>query len=287
MGASLTHTEMVSAIGLSYKNGKTKRLIGSSDEPGPTVLQLFAPDADSVTRGAELALAMRGFDAIQINMACPMPKVTKRGAGAALLDRPGEARCIVESLGKFALPVWVKLRVTDRHCPITAESLCESLLSAGAKLIAIHGRTPAQRYEGLADKERVCSIARTFPGVIAASGDYYEPSDAIAYLGGGCAAVLAARGVLRDMFLIPRTLAALGRGVPREFVSPSLRERADALIRFGSLYMNDEGERFGIVMVRRALAGVFKGFPGAADIRQECAARGEWRGIEEFLKNLG
>ncbi|GHV54296.1 tRNA-dihydrouridine synthase [Synergistales bacterium] len=284
MGASLTHTEMVSAIGLSYKNGKTKRLIGSPDEQGPTVLQLFAPDAASSARGAELALAMRSFDAVQINMACPMPKVTKRGAGAALLSRPDEARDIVASLEKFALPVWVKLRVTDRHSPLNTESLCESLIAAGAKLLAIHGRTPAQRYEGVSDKERVCSIARIFPGVVAASGDYYEPSDAITYLDGGCAAVLAARGVLRDMFLIPRTLAALGCGVPREFISPSLRERADAMIRFGSLYMKDEGERFGIVMVKRMLAGVFKGFPGASVIRQGCLERRDWHGMEEFLK---
>ncbi|MDR1021310.1 MAG: tRNA-dihydrouridine synthase family protein, partial [Synergistaceae bacterium] len=253
-GAGLVHTEMISAVGLTYMNQKTRRLLGDDCEPGPIALQLFGPDADSMVRGAELALGVRRFDALEINMACPMPKVTKKGAGASLLSRPDEARRMVSSLAQFGLPVWAKLRVTPQGGNgISTEELAEGLLSAGAALLMVHGRTPAQRYEGASDKDRVRSLAARFPGLIVASGDYYTPQDALYYLDGGCVAVLAARGALRDAYLIPRTNAALGSNVPDRLTNPTVADRALALIALGRRGIADEGERLTLVIVKRML----------------------------------
>jgi tRNA-dihydrouridine synthase B len=157
------------------------------------------------------------------------------------------------------------------------------MLEAGADLLAVHGRTPAQRYEGAADKEAVCLAARRFHGLIAGSGDYYAPSDAKTYLDGGCVAVLAARGVLRDTFLIPRTLKILGLDVPRSLSDPTVADQLSALVDIGRCGIAREGERFTLVLVKRMLAGLFKGFPGAAGIRQSCARFCDWASMEKFL----
>jgi tRNA-dihydrouridine synthase B len=286
MGAGLVHTEMVSAVGLSYKNRKTADLLGDESEPGPIVLQLFASDAASMARGAALSTQMRRFDALEVNMACPMPKVTKKGSGSKLLEHPEEAQEIVAALKPFGLPVWVKLRITDASHPLSTEAFCDALFSSGADLLLLHGRTPAQRYNGFANKEAVVEIARAFPDRIVASGDYYTPADAQLYLGGGCVAVLAARGAVRDAYLIPKTHAALGYEVPEAMTNPTTRDQIDALIQIGREGVAHEGERFTLVLLRRMLAGIIKGFWGASAVRQACASCTSWTALEESFMGL-
>lgn len=291
VGAGLTHTEMISAVGLTYNNKKTGELIGAGDEPGPTVIQLFSPDAESLARGAEIALSGKKFCAVEINMACPMPKVAKKGSGSALLGKPDEAASMVRVLKKFGLPVWVKTRITDPSVhSITTEEFCRVLAGEGADLIMLHGRTPAQRYEGSADKEEVCRIARLFPGMIVGSGDYYDPSDAEKYLDSGCVAVLAARGAVRDLFLIPKTLSRIWGDAVREgygrYENPTFEESLDVMIAIGRMCADCEGARFAPVMIRRVMGGLLKGFPGAAALRQRCSAIRDWGEMEEFLSGL-
>lgn len=287
MGAGLTHTEMVSAVGLSYNNRKTQDLLGDDSEPGPLALQLFAPDADSLMRGAELAARARKFDALEINMACPMPKVTKKGSGSCLIGRPETAAEMTRRLRALGFPVWVKTRIADpgKH-PLTTREFCAMLADAGADLLMLHGRTPARRYEGHADKAAVCAVARSLSVPLFASGDYYSPKDAREYLDGGCAGVLAARGVLRDVFLIPKTLAALGRETPGKYVNPTVSDQIDALIEIGRAGVSHEGESFTLVLARRMLAGLFKNFHGASAIRQACASCRKWDELEEKLTGL-
>ena len=284
-GAGLVHTEMVSAVGLAYKNKKTGRLIGCAEEPGPVVLQLFAPDEKSLIKGAEAAVKMKSFAALEINMACPMPKVTRKGSGAKLLESADEARKMAVALKMFGFPVWIKLRIiTADRSSASTEKFCAAMLDAGTDLLLLHGRTPAQRYEGAADKEKVCEAARCLPGRVAASGDYYVPSDAMIYLGGGCAAVLAARGVLRDACLIPKTLDSLGYDLPEKFVNPAIEDQIEALAEIGRLGLESEGERAMLVLVRRMLPGLFKNFAGAAGIRQTCASCRDWPSLEKFVR---
>jgi tRNA-dihydrouridine synthase B len=287
MGAGLVHTEMVSAVVLSYKNKKTSDLLGDESEPGPIALQLFSPDAESLAKGAGTALERRRFDALEINMACPMPKVARKGSGAKLLERPEEARRMVGALKKFCLPVWVKLRIMEQTgSGFSTEKFCEALLGAGADLLLIHGRTPSQRYEGSADKGKVCAVAAKFPGLVAASGDFFTPRDAIYYIEGGCSAVLAARGALRDANLIPKTLGALGFSVPENLANPTLSDQIDLLTEVGRLGAAREGERLTLVLIRRMLPGVFKGFPGASNVRRSCAECGDWRSVEELFDDV-
>lgn len=287
LGASLTHTEMVSAVGLSYMNAKTRALLGDPEEAGPIVLQLFAPDAESLLRGGEIALTCRGYDALEINMACPMPKVTKKGCGAALMQSPQVAAGMTARLAGLGLPVWVKTRLCDsRVHPYSTAEFCAALIEAGAALISIHGRTPAQRYEGSSDKEAVCHAARGLPAPVFASGDYNTPEDARVYIDGGCAGVLAARGALRDAYLIPKTRFALGYPADKRYVTPTVADQIDALIELGRAGVEREGEAFTLVLARRMLGGLFRGFPGAASLRGTCAAHKTWLDLETKLTEL-
>ena len=155
LGAGLVHTEMVSAVGLCHKGRKTKELLSGCDEERPVALQLFGANADDLARGAEIALGLRRFEALEVNMACPMPKVTKRGCGSRLLYDQREAASIVKTLKRFGLPVWSKVRIMPPELSATTADFCGELFAAGADFIFVHGRTAAQRYDGTASRDEV------------------------------------------------------------------------------------------------------------------------------------
>jgi tRNA-dihydrouridine synthase B len=276
---------MISAVGLSYKNKKTFRMIGDDSEPGPVVLQLFGPDTDVMSRAAEIALEVKRFDALEINMACPMPKVTKKCGGASLLKDPDKARLMISEMKNLGLPVWAKIRKTiSGEYILGTDDFCGEMLESGADLLIVHGRTPAQRYEGSADKESVISAARKFPGFIAASGDFYSPEDAKYYLDNGCVAVLAARGAIKDAFLIPKTLASLGFETEGMYLDPRAADQISLLIESGREAKSNEGESHALVMTRRILSGMLKGTQGISSLRQACASCGDWASLEKTIE---
>ncbi|MCF0247757.1 MAG: tRNA-dihydrouridine synthase [Synergistes sp.] len=286
LGAGLVHTEMISALGLKYNGRKTKELLYGSDEESPCVLQLFGSCADDIECGAEIALGIREFAAVEINMACPMPKVTKKGSGSALMKKPEEAEAIIRTLKKFGLPVWAKVRIIGGSSE-RSEEFCERLFENGADFIFVHGRTPEQRYEGSASRYAVEKIAQTFPGKIGGSGDCYTAEDFRDYLDRGCASVLAARGVLRDAFLIPKTLRSLGAEVPEKLCDPSAEAQAAILSELGNNIYNTEGGSLALTIARRMLSALFKGFPGASQLRRTAATVKSWPEMDELLKNSG
>lgn len=285
LGAALVHTEMVSAQGLCHRGRKTRELLFGGEEEWPVVLQLFGADADNLLRGAETALSIRKYEALEVNMACPMPKVTKKGSGARLMENPAEAAKMILSLKTTGLPVWSKIRITPSGSPLSTNQFCELLFEAGADYIFVHGRTPAQRYEGTASKDAVGAAANKFPGRIGGTGDCNCPADFLDYLARGCASVLAGRGFLKDALLVPRTLKALGGEVAEEYLTPSIDGQAGILLELGRNIYNTEGESRAMMIARRMLAALFKGVPGAFRLRRRGALAGNWRAMEELLLN--
>lgn len=282
LGAGLVHTEMVSALGLCYKGRKTKELL-SGEEESPIVLQLFGSNAADLQKGAAIALDIRKFEAIEVNMACPMPKVTKKGSGSALMKTPEIAAEIISALKGFDLPVWSKIRRYDDDTR-TLE-FCDTLLNAGADQLFIHGRTQSQRYEGRADRNIVSLAAKKFPQMISASGDCYAPEDFEQYLGMGCSSVLAARGVLRDLCLIPKTLARLGAKIDEKYSNPNAETQAKLICMLCDAIYENEGESHALVMAHRTVGSVFKGLRGAAELRRQVAFLRSWPEMKEVILN--
>ena len=285
LGAGLVHTEMVSALGLCHRGRKTKELLFGDDGERPVVLQLFGSNAEDIIKGAEIALTIRKFEAIEINMACPMPKVTKKGSGSKLLENPSEAAAIIKVLKPLGLPVWSKVRIMPEWNDITTADFCRVLFESGADYVFVHGRTPAQRYEGTASREAVEKIAAEFPGLIGGSGDCYTVSDFTDYLARGCTSVLAGRGIMKDVFIIPKVLKQLGADIPQESTDPDSEVQSALLLKLGRSIYNAEGESLALMVARRMLAALFKGFPGAAQLRRRGAMVRTWADMEELLIN--
>ncbi len=284
LGAGLTHTEMISCAGLLHGSRKTVRMLSFRPQERPLVLQLFAGDADTLIRGAEKALEGDSFDALGVNMACPMPKVLKKGAGARLLESPETAREMVESLGKLGLPVWVKTRKMPPGAAHDTVEFTHLLLEAGASSVAVHGRTPGQRYGGVADREVVKRVAGGFPGFVAASGDVFSAEDAADYLAAGCSAVLAARGAVHDPFMIPRALERCGFSVPSGAAGCSRAWKLGRLIDMGDDIADFDDPGIAVVLLKRFVSGIFKGLRGASEFRRTTALSRDWPELRKQLQ---
>ena len=197
-GAALAYSEMVSVAGLHYGSDKTWELVVPKDPEPDIAVQLFGSDpaqfgeavaAVSERLGSKLAL-------VDINMACPMPKVTKGGAGAALMDDPERAVAIVGACVDVAkVPVTVKIRRGVRMGDEVAPQFAHGMQRAGAAAVAIHGRYAAQLYHGEADWGAVERVARAVEVPVIGSGDVRTHADALRMLERtGCSAVMVARG---------------------------------------------------------------------------------------------
>lgn len=257
-GASLTHTEMISCAGLIRDNAKTFDMLAFSEHEAPLVVQLFANDEGVLVAGGEVVLK-RGvrLSGLGVNMACPMPKITKNGSGSALLKKPGIAAEMVRGLKTLGLPVWVKIRRLDDDDDTLR--FVAVLVEAGAYNVCIHGRTCAQRYEGVADRGIVARAASEFPGMISASGDVREVRDIDEYLGMGCAGVMVARGAFSNPFLFEEYG---GKFRAKE-------EKIDELVNFAHNAYEISGEHRALVLMKRFAGSILRNERGSAELRQK------------------
>ena len=275
LGASLTHTEMISCAGLIRDNKKTFDMLETSENEAPLVVQLFAPDEKILIPGAEKALNIcKKFSAFGINIACPMPKITKNGSGAALLKKPETAFKMVSELKKLNLPVWVKIRKLENEKDTL--KFIEILLKAGADNVCIHGRTQAQRYEGVADRKIVKTAAEKFQNYISASGDVKEISDIKEYLSMGCVAVMLARGAIANPFMFEEFFND-------NSVLKTQNEKLEILINFSNRARELSGEHKALVLLKRFSGSMLKFAKGSAEMRRRACMS---TSLDELVKIL-
>lgn len=274
LGAALTHMEMISCAGLIRDNAKTFDMMKVSEYESPLVIQLFANDEKILVSGAECALnSGNKFAAFGINMACPMPKITRNGSGSALLKDSEKASRMVEGLKRLGLPVWVKIRKIDDDKNNTLRFI-DALVNAGADNICIHGRTPSQRYEGVADKSIIRESSKRFAGYISASGDVKTLNDINEYLSFGCVMVMVARGAVSNPFLFEEF-----NGVYR-----TREERLESLLRFSERTRKISGEHKSVVLLKRFAGSMLKFNEGSAELRRRAMMSVNLEELENVLK---
>jgi nifR3 family TIM-barrel protein len=196
-GAGLCYTEMVSCHGLVYQKEKTRRLTKTIPEERPVALQIFGADSDKMGQAAALVSEMP-IDIIDINMGCPVKKVTKKGAGAALMKDPKLAAKIISEVYKNTnLPVTVKIRTGWNHDSIVAPEFAKMAEDNGASAVAVHGRTWSQGFGGEVDWETISRVKMNVSIPVIGNGDvdsYHKAVDVLKNT--GCDGIMIGRAAL-------------------------------------------------------------------------------------------
>ena len=208
-GAGLVVSEMVSSFAVHYRNERTCReLLRIHPDEHPMAMQLFGQDPD-VMRSAAARVAEAGADVIDLNMGCPVPKVCKTGAGAALLDDPDLAVAVARAAREGSgLPVTVKLRSGRRPGDRSGVALARRLVEeAGVAAIAFHPRSAAVRHKGQPDYELAAQLVASLDVPVIISGGLHDAGSAReAFERTGAAAVMLARGSLGNPWLFEQLL---------------------------------------------------------------------------------
>jgi nifR3 family TIM-barrel protein len=236
-GAGLVHTEMIAAMGIVHGNRHTLDYLACDDDEHPIGFQLFGADADALARAAGACVAA-GADLVDLNMACPVRKVVKTGAGAALLGAPEAAEAAVRAAVAAVpahVPVTVKIRSGLREGDEAGRRLAPRLVAAGAAAVCIHPRTAAQLYRGRADHRVTAALAAELPVPVIASGDVDGRAAALDLLDSGAAAVMLARHALGRPWLF--------REILDDEVPPPRPERFKETCRFADEAFVDMGPR--------------------------------------------
>jgi len=284
-GADIVLTEMASAKGLLMQPERTRRFLEYREAERPIGAQLFGASPGEIGEAAG-RIREFGFDFVDINMGCPVRKVTGGGAGAALLSNPALAGELVAAAvrGGGGIPVTVKIRSGIGNESETYLEVAQSVFGAGAAAVTLHPRTRGQMFSGLADWSRIAALKREFPDrVIIGNGDVRLPEDAIRMMAEtGCDAVMIGRAALGNPWIFQamrrQLLAPVGSAIPLPSDGPSSGERRALILRHGEemhLRLGDAGTR----EMRKHLAWYSRGIPGAAAFRGELVRVGTLDGF--------
>jgi tRNA-dihydrouridine synthase B len=211
-GAGMAFSEMVSSHAIHHRNERTctelLRIHPDERTGGPIAIQLFGQDPE-VMRSAAATVAAAGADVIDLNMGCPVPKVCKTGAGAAMLGDPDTAVAVARAAREGSgLPVTVKLRSGRRKGERDGVEVAQRLVAeAGVSAIGFHPRSAQVQHKGEPDLELAAELVATLPVPVVLSGGMRDPAwIADAFERTGCEAVMLARGALGDPWLFARLL---------------------------------------------------------------------------------
>ena len=281
-GADFSYTEMVSSEALIRGSAKTELLMARAPNEDAYAVQIFGADADVMARAALIVREKAAPALIDINAGCPVPKITKTGAGSALTRDPERlyalTRALTQALGG-APPVTVKIRAGWDAERITWKEAMAAAMEAGAAAVTVHPRTRAQGYEGradwgiLAEAVRIAEAAAVPGGarvLVFGSGDVFSPEDARRMIAEtGVDAVMFARGAMGNPFVFEETRALLETG---RYEPVSAERRVRAGLRELELLAADIGEYAACREMRKRFCAYTKGMAGGAELRKTVVA---------------
>jgi nifR3 family TIM-barrel protein len=289
-GAGLYVCEMVTTRALVERNPKTLRMVAFEAGESPRSLQLYGVDPEITAAAVRMVVDEGAADHIDLNFGCPVPKVTRKGGGAALPWRRklfGRiVRAAVAAAAPAGVPVTVKMRkgIDDDHLTYAEAGLIAQ--DAGVAAVALHARTAAQRYSGRADWDAIATLKQQLDVPVLGNGDIWEADDALRMIAGtGADGVVVGRGCLGRPWLFADLAAAFaGRS---ERLMPTLGEVAGVMRRHTELLTEAfDSERDGCVDFRKHVAWYLKGFPVGSELRRALAMISSLAELDDLLGKL-
>lgn len=284
-GAGLLCMEMVSAKAIQYGNKNTKALLQIHPEETPVSLQLFGSDPDVISEIAK-EIEELPFAVLDINMGCPVPKIVKNGEGSALMKEPKLVHEIVQKTVKaIKKPVTVKIRKGFDDSCINAVEIAKIIEDAGAKAVAVHGRTREQYYSGKADWDIIRQVKEAVSIPVIGNGDVTSGERAVAMQKEtGCDGVMIGRGAQGNPWIFSELIAYEKTGeIPKR---PNLQEIISMMLRHAKLQMEYKGEYLGIREMRKHASWYTAGLPNSAKLRGAMNRVETYEQLESLLSSL-
>jgi nifR3 family TIM-barrel protein len=290
-GAGLYVCEMITSRALIERHPETLRMIRFDPDEHPRSMQLYGVDPATVAAAVRMVVEEDLADHVDLNFGCPVPKVTRKGGGAALpFKRRLFERLVggaVHAAAPAGLPVTVKMRVgidQEHHTYLEAGRIAAD---AGVASVALHGRTAAQRYSGRADWSAIARLRDVLPAElpVLGNGDVFSAADALRMMAETCCdGVVIGRGCLGRPWLFGELEAALtGRAVPPD---PPLGHVAATVARHARLLREHLGTDKGIRDLRKHMAWYLKGYPVGALLRRRLGMVSSLDELDELLAGL-
>ncbi|MBP3967203.1 tRNA dihydrouridine synthase DusB [Paenibacillus lignilyticus] len=266
-GTGLVCAEMVSDKAILHGNKRTLEMLYVDEREKPLSLQIFGGDRESLVEAAKVVDKQTNADIIDINMGCPVPKVTKCDAGARWLLDSNKiyemVSAVVEAVDK---PVTVKMRIGWDSEHVFAVENAQAVERAGGKAVSVHGRTREQLYTGKANWDIIKDVKQSVSIPVIGNGDVFSPEDARKMLDHtGCDGVMIGRGALGNPWMLYRTIQYLQSG--ELLPDPTPREKLDVAILHMDRLVKLKGESTAVREMRKHLAWYLKGIPGAARVK--------------------
>ena len=292
-GAGLFVSEMVTARALIERRPETLRMIVPGPGEWPRSVQLYSVDPHTMRAAVTMIGKENLADHIDMNFGCPVPKVTRKGGGAALPYKRKLFSAIVgaavEAAKPFGIPVTVKMRIgidTDHHTYLDA---AKSAADIGVAWVALHARTAEQMYEGKSDWSAITRLVQHLAptGVpVLGNGDIWSGADGVAMVKEtGCAGVVVGRGCLGRPWLFTDLVEAFGGGEKR--ITPTLFEVREIMFRHAQLIVDYfESEDRGMRDLRKHMAWYLKGFRVHSELRRQFGMVSTLAEMRELLDQL-
>jgi len=284
MGTGLIYAEMVSDNAVNYRNQKTLEMLYVDPAEHPMSMQIFGASKETFVEAAKYIDENCACDIIDINMGCPVPKVTKNEAGARLLLEPEKIYDIVASVvDAVKKPVTVKIRTGWDHNHVYAVENALKIEAAGASAIAIHGRTRSDQYNGKSDWGIIRDVKQTVKTIpIIGNGDITTPEEFVnAIETSGVDAVMVGRAALGNPWVLKRMAHYHATG--ELITEPTFNEKMQLAIAHMDRLIDLKGEKVAIMEMRSHMAWYMKGLPGASTVKKELVQMSSRAGMVETL----
>ena len=284
-GASLVYSEIVSAKGVHYRDKNTQSLLFIHQEERPLAYQIFGSEVEIMGEAAR-ELDIKENAILDVNMGCPVPKVVKNNEGCALMKNPQLAYDIIYEVVKNSTkPITAKIRLGWDQDSVNGIELAKAIEAAGARALAVHGRTREQFYRGKADWEEIANIKKSVNIPVMGNGDVFSGKDAMRMIDEtGVDFVMIARGALGNPWIFKECLSLFyGQELP---MPPTIEEKVATMLKQLDWLVEIKGEYAAIREMRKHVGWYVKGLKGSGEIKRTVNTITHENELRDFLGKL-